>query len=140
MKKILVMAALVTLIFTSKHYPQLGFAVAKNNNNSSVKWQLIWNSKSPLTDARNKLKNLGYDNVYTLPGGAECGHNLKSGYWVVIESNYKLSDGKRRTSFGAGASNYSFSEAECRAMRHLRKYDSNWTTRNGYYLSKTGTF
>ena len=59
MKKILVMAALVTLIFTSKHYPQLGFAVAKNNNNSSVKWQLIWNSKSPLTDARNKLKNLG---------------------------------------------------------------------------------
>lgn len=140
MKKSLFIIVLIFLAYTTESFGQIGFAVAKDDNHSSLRWQLIWNTKFPDIEARKKLKNMGYDNVYTLPGGEECGHNLTSGYWVVVEANHKLYDGTWKTSFGAGASSSSYSEAESRAVENLRIYDWSWEKGDGYKISKQGRF
>ena len=91
-------------------------------------------------DARKKLMDEGYENVYTMPGNIKCGHNLTSGYWVVVEANYKIYDGSWKTSFGAGASSDSYSEAEDRAVKNLSIHDWSWEREDGYKISKQGTF
>ena len=73
MKKFLLIFAVILSAYTSKSFAQVGFAVAKDDDHSSLHWQLIWNTKNPDQKARKKLKDLGYENVYTLPGGKECG-------------------------------------------------------------------
>lgn len=140
MKKSLFVIALILLAYTSESFGQIGFAVAKDDDHSALRWQLIWNTKYPDIKARNKLKDLGYENVYTLPGGKECGHNLTGGYWVVVEAYHELYNGKWKTSFGAGASKTSYNEAESRAVINLRTYDWSWERKDGYQISKKGTF
>ena len=140
MKKSLLIIAVIFLAYTSESFGQIGFAVAKDDDHSSLRWQLIWNTKNPDQVARKKLKDMGYENVYTLPGGEECGHNLTSGYWVVIEADHKLYNGTWKTSFGAGASSTSYYEAEARAVENLKIYDWSWDEEDGYQISKKGTF
>lgn len=106
---------------------QIGIAVAKDENGSSVKWNVVWNQGYKTESiARQQLKDLGYTKVYTLTGGEKRGYKLESGYWVVVEARRKRYDGKMITSFGLGASATSYSEAEQRAVSNLSQYDWSW--------------
>lgn len=120
---------------------QIGIAVAKDRNGSSVKWQLAYNHETKTENvARQQLKSKGYEKVYNLTGGKLRGHNLTGGYWVVVKANRKNYNGTVITSFGLGASSSSYSEAEERALSNLSQYDWSWKQSDGYVIAKKGTF
>ena len=139
-KSLLILGGIL-LCTTLKINAQIGIAVAKDDNGSSLKWQIAWNNgyKTEAT-AKQKLKDKGYKKVYTLTGGESRGHKLTSGYWVVVEAhriNYKEVP---ITSFGLGASKNSFAEAEKSAISNLSQYDWSWKKSDGHSISKKGTF
>ncbi len=85
----------ISLFFTYNVYSQIGIAVAKDDNGSSVRWQVVYNEGWETESvARAKLKEQGYTNVYTLTGGEQRGHNLTSGYWIVVEAVRTNYEGK----------------------------------------------
>ncbi|NOR28211.1 MAG: hypothetical protein GQ540_06755 [Lutibacter sp.] len=122
-------------------HAQIGIAVAKDDNGSSLKWQIAWNNgyKTEAT-AKQKLKDKGFKKVYTLTGGESRGHKLTSGYWVVVEAHRTNYKGIAITSFGLGASKNSFAEAEKRAVSNLSQYDWSWKKSDDFSVSKKGTF
>ncbi len=139
--KVLLLMGIFGLIGVYKTTAQIGIAVAKDKNGSSIEWCVNWNEGYKTESiAKQKLKSKGYTKVYTLTGGEERGHKLTSGYWVVVEAKYKMYDGIIRTSFGLGASSSSYSEAEQRAVSNLSQYDWSWKKSNSYRISKKATF
>lgn len=141
MKKLILSIFTVLFFGTLSSDAQIAIAVAKDKKGSSLEWQVVWNEGwKTESSARKKLRAKGYDKVTTLTGGSERGHNLTSGYWVVVECKRKNYDGSWKTSFGLGASKSSYGEAERRAVSNLSQYDWNWKKSNGYNISKKGTF
>lgn len=139
--KLLLLIAIFGVIGSNKMNAQIGIAVAKDKNGSSIEWQVVWNKgyKTEST-ARQNLKNKGYTKISTLTGGKSRGHHLKSGYWVVVEAKHRIYNGTMKTSFGLGASSSSYREAERRAVSNLSQYDWTWKKSHGYSVSRRGTF
>jgi hypothetical protein len=130
------------IIGVLKTNAQIGIAVAKDKNKSSIHWGIAFNHEHRTERvAREGLDNMGFTDVYTLTGGESEGHNLTSGYYVVVQGTSKCRvDGIMITSFGLGASSTSFAEAEERAVSNLGNYCSVWNEEDGYTISAKGTF
>lgn len=129
MKRLFVMVAVMSagLIWSTPKAAQVGFAVAKDENRSGIKWAWAMDDTQSRASqsARQMLKDEGYDNVSTQPCDEDCGFQLSSGYWVVIQSVYEIYDGSVKTGFGMGVSVHSEYEAKQRALNNLEKY--NWS-------------
>ena len=141
MKNIIFTIMTVLFLGSLTSNAQIAIAVAKNKKGSSLEWMVVWNQGWKTEGAaKKKLRAKGYDRVYTLTGGEKRGHNLTSGYWVVVEASHRIYDGTRKTSFGLGASKSSYGEAERRAVSNLSQYDWTWKKSHGYSVSKRGRF
>ena len=139
--KIISLIAVLTFAAGYSAHAQIAIAVAKDENRSTIHWQLVWNAGYKTESiAKQKLRDMGYENVFTLTGGKDCGHNLTSGYWVIVETTFKMYDGKMKTSYGLGASSHSYSEAENRAVKNLSIHDWSWSKKHGYQVIERGTF
>jgi|GEM_PF-3099261 len=142
MKKASLLLLIITIISCLRVQAQICFAVAKDENGSSIKWEVAMN-KGYLSDteyaAMQALKNAGYKNITTLTCPS-CGHNLKSGYWVVVEKTYKRYDNKMITAFGMGASSNSIIEAEENAVKNMVMYCGSLNKSDGHTISEKGTF
>ena len=131
LNKILLAATLP--MFAATATAQLGIAVAKDKNNSAIRYSVstgggsIWKAQD---HARNTLKKQGYKKINTQTGNAKVGHDLASGVYGVVKVRYKLNR-KWRTSYGLGASSSSYAEAERRAVKNLSTYDWSWSTWRG---------
>lgn len=141
MKKITskLLFALTIAFASSAATAQIGIAVAKDKNGSSVQYAVSWNHGSKTeSEARKILARKGYTKISTLTGGEKRGHKLKSGVYVIVEVRHKVL-GKWKTSFGLGAAP-TYAEAERRAVSNLAQYDWSWNKRKGYRVSRRGTF
>ena len=141
MKHLLLYLLLITAGGITHVQAQIAIAVAKDANGSSIHWSMAWNlSYGTESKAKQKLKDQGHKDVHALRGGTKCGHDLKSGFWVVVEARRKRYDGKIIVSYGMGASANSYKEAESRAVANLRQHDWNWDKTDGYRPLEKGTF
>ncbi len=137
---VFLLAGVFGIIGLNKADAQIAIAVAHDDNGSSIHWQVAWNRGWETESvAKKMLTDMGYKNVYTLTGGEKRGHNLTTGYWVVVEAKHKIYDGTTKTSYGLGASLSSYTEAEVRAVSNLSQYDASWKISDGYIVSKKGT-
>jgi len=129
------------IVFTEASNAQVGFAIAIDENRSGLHWQWVKAEKRYLAGikAKEMLRSKGYEKVTTQPCD-KCGHNLGSGYWVVVYSNYKIYDGSTKTGYGLGISTESHSEAERRAIRNLWQYNSWSKSKDGYEIDESGRF
>lgn len=120
---------------------QLGFTVAKSKIGSSLEYALVFNEgyQSEYL-AKKSLKSKGYQRVYNLNGGSKRGHNLKSGFYVVIKAQRKSYLGKRIVSYGLGASEKGYQDALNKAISNLRQYDWAWRESHGYEEIERGSF
>ncbi len=140
MKSILALV-IISFIAYKKSNAQIAIAVAKDTKGSSLEWSIVWNSGyNTEGQAIKSLENKGYEKVSVLTGGESRGHKLKSGYWVVVQGSRTSYKGDKIISFGMGASESSYGEAEERAVSNLKQYDWSWKDSDGYKISKKGTF
>lgn len=142
MKKFFLLLVLTLGLGLMTIQAQIGFAVAKNDDYSAVRWRVSWGEDSYYScerDAKDRLKDEGYDNVYG-QSSRNAGCETKSGYYIVIEGKHKFSDGKRKSGFGFGASSNSMEEAKERAKKNLATNFWSWTKSDGYTVVKRGTF
>ena len=129
-------------VYTQTSTAQVGFAVAIDEDRSGLYWQMSMaeSTSKANTKARSRLKSKGYDRITTQPCSRKCGFELSSGYWVVVQSDYKIYDGSTKTGFGLGVSSNSRSEAEQRAVKNLSTYHWSWSRSDEYSINKSGTF
>jgi hypothetical protein len=136
MKKLFLLIPVCSIISISSIQAQIGIAVAKDENGSSIYYQVVWNKGyNTESTAKEMLVNKGYKNIFTLTGGEGCGHKLTSGYYVVVEAVRK-----NYHTFGMGASSDSYEQAEARAVKNLSQYDWSWNKKDGYTNVKQGRF
>ncbi|MCH8558633.1 MAG: hypothetical protein LAT84_12460 [Balneolia bacterium] len=143
LNSILVLALVLSGGLIAEANAQIAIAVAKDDNGSAIEWRVSTNGGSAWSTeraAREALESRGYRNVVGQAGGASRGHDLQSGYWVVVETNARMSDGRTIRSFGLGASSRSYSEAEERALSNLVQYFWSWRESHGYRVNDRGTF
>ena len=107
--------------------------IAKTMGNSeAIEW--VHSSESAeavLFQAKQKLRERGYK--YLFP---QATTELEHAYLVIVESHYKSSRGKERTSYGCGFSEQSYDEALWAAIRNLQSYAWGWKPdREGYKIT-----
>lgn len=123
---------------------QIGIAVAKDEHNSAIKWQVVGgerNASASTSKARQMLREEGYERVSGLNCREDCGHQLESGYYVVVKAVYNLpSNGRKKISYGLGASERNNEEATKRAISNLKTYDWSWRESYGYEVEKRDDF
>lgn len=143
MKNLLILFLFFGVFTSNNAIAQIGIAVAKNSNNSAIEWRINWGSGSAWDckmKAKKYLTNKGHQKVSTQDGNSCCGHNISSGYYVVVKSRYKIYDNSYKTSYGLGASSSSYSDAEMKAVKNLTTYNWSWKKRYGYSVEKKGSF
>ncbi|SMO64069.1 hypothetical protein [Solitalea koreensis] len=117
----------LSLFLTNSAKAQLGFAVATDANGSQLTYGLVFGyntSSKAKMQAMVELRLKGYDKVFGATG-AEYGHGLKTGFYVLIKSSFISENGKAMNCYGLGASAKTFDEAEFRAQRNMFTY-SKW--------------
>lgn len=132
---------IIAFSYANTSNAQIGFAIAQDENRSAIHWQMTTDESSSRanTKARLMLKDNGYNRV-TIQPCSDCGHNISSGYWVVVQSDYKIYDGSTKTGFGLGVSTSSISDAERKAVKNLSQYNWSWKTSDKYWTSNSGQF
>lgn len=145
MKKMLILLTMATIlsVFSVNVNAQLGFAVAKDENGSSIRWKIAFVQGNIFERGRTAVRRLeseGYKKVYNQTGSDKYGHDVATGYWVVVVAEHKIYDGSYKRSYGMGASSNSYSEAEKRATVNLSTYDWSWNRSNGYKVDRRGTY
>ncbi|MBN2758698.1 MAG: hypothetical protein JXR51_16140 [Bacteroidales bacterium] len=134
---------LFTLIFlisiNIKTFSQMGLAVSKNENGSSVKYGLAVGAdiKEAQTNAKKILEQEEASNIFILRSDENTGHELSSGNFVLILSSRKML-GKFFVSYGLGASEKSKEEALKKAIIHMKEWDFGYDDSNGYSIVKEG--
>lgn len=113
-------------------------AVAKKLGNSiAIEWVAneYDSAETAIYKAKKTLIDKGYrkwkQDVFT-----QASSDLPHAHFVVIESTYKTTRNKQRTSFGCGFSDISAKEAEWAALRDLQSYSWGWKPSLGYELVK----
>jgi len=107
--------------------------IAKTMGNSeAIEWMHSPESaEAALFQAKQKLRERGYK--YLFP---QATTELEHAYVVIVESHYKSSRGKERTSYGCGFSEQSYDEALWAAIRNLQAYAWGWKPdKEGYKIS-----
>lgn len=150
MNKPLLLLLISSILFTS--HAGLGLAVIRDKDTHSLGYGYAyldgpsWKaSDAAKKEAEKYAKKQGwskkthYDYIYKLSGNEKYGHNINSGYVVIVRAQYK-SNGKMKTSYGLGGSANSYREAEERAIKHLSTYDWSWRKSNGHSIEKRFKF
>ncbi|MEN8119959.1 MAG: hypothetical protein ABFS35_06420 [Bacteroidota bacterium] len=118
---------------------QIGLAVAKNDNGSTVKYAL--ETGKDINEALNKavkmLEDEGAKNVFKLKSTENTGHELNEGFYVIIFSSRK-GGGRFFLSYGLGASKISKEDAIKKAVVHLKEFDWGYENSFGYKIAKEG--
>lgn len=135
----------LALLSGATAHAQIGIAVAKDDDESSIAYRYVYgnfsSSSQAESEARRQLKRRGYDEVSTLTGGRAAGHDLKSAVFVIVKTSYRNYAGRTRISYGLGASDRSYAEAEARALKNLATYDWTWSRRkHGYDVIEKGRY
>ena len=132
------MIALVLLQFSSLN-AQIGMAVSKNNNGSTVKYALETGTdvKDAVAKAVKTLETGNAKNIFKLGSTENTGHELNEGYYVLIMVSRK-SGGRFFISYGLGASKDSKEDAIKKAIIHLKEWDWGYENRYGYKIEKEG--
>ena len=141
MKFLLHILLLISIIgLNSVSYSQIALAVSKNENGSSVKYSLQVGSTldEAYAKAQKDLDDQNLKNIFVLKSTENTGHDLKSGYYVLIISSRKTLGGKFFVSYGLGVSQKSRQEAIDRAVVHLKEYDWGYEKEDGYAFEKDG--
>lgn len=131
---------LLILSLKSVTYSQIALAVSKNDNGSSVKYSLqVGNTmEEAYSKAQAALEEQDLKNIFVLKSTENTGHNLKSGFYVLIISSRKILGGKFFVSYGLGVSPNSRQEAINRAVEHLKEHDWGYENEYGYAFEKEG--
>ena len=131
---------LIVLSLKSVTYSQIAIAVSKNENGSSVKYSLQVGSTldEAYAKAQKTLEELDLKNISVLKSAENTGHELKSGYYVLIVSSRKGVGGKFFVSYGLGVSQKSKQEAIDRAILHIKEYDWGFENGDKYAFEKEG--
>ncbi len=142
MPKINVMQLLFIVVFILQTFnlsAQIGLAVAKNDNGSSVKYALetSTNVNDAIAKAVKVLEAEEVKNIFKLKSTEDTGHELNQGEYVLILSSRKIS-GKFFLSYGLGASKESKEDAIKKALVHLKEFDWGYENDFGYKIEKEG--
>ncbi len=142
MPKINVMQLLFIVVFILQTFnlsAQIGLAVAKNDNGSSVKYALetSTNVNDAIAKAVKVLEAEEVKNIFKLKSTEDTGHELNQGEYVLILSSRKIS-GKFFLSYGLGASKESKEDAIKKAIVHLKEFDWGYENDFGYKIEKEG--
>ncbi len=142
MPKINVMQLLFigVFIFQSLNiHAQIGLAVAKNDNGSSVKYVLETGSNvnDAIAKAVKVLEAEDAKNIFKLKSTEKTGHELNEGFYVLLLSSRKIS-GKFFLTYGLGGSKVSKEEAIKRAIVHIKEFDWGYENDFGYKIEKEG--
>jgi hypothetical protein len=119
----------------------LSYAREEKNLGNMVAYRVEWNYGSQTTagiHANKFLNDRGYKNAFSQPC-EKCGLNLVKGYFVVVKSESVIG-GVHYTTFGMGASENSYEEAELRAGEHLKVSSSFYNPSQGYKVIERGTY
>jgi len=138
-KEIALCFALLLATFSTSN-AQIALAVSKNDNGSSVKYSLKVGvtMDEAFASAQKDLEDQEFKNVYILRSTENTGHKSKSGHYVLIIASRK-NGGRFFVSYGLGVSEKSSTEAEERAITHLKEWDLGYDKeRHGYSIEKQG--
>jgi len=118
---------------------QIGLAVEKNENGSSVRYA-IQSGKDlddALQNAYQSLKDEGATGmIVKMKQEEDCGHQLNKGYYVLIRCDRKQGGYFMLTyGLGVGASK---SEALKKALIHLKEFDWGFEDKYGYDIIEEG--
>jgi|GEM_PF-6783853 hypothetical protein len=124
----------------SNAFSQIALAVSKNDNGSSVKYSLQLGSTldDACAKAQADLESQGLKNVFVLKSTENTGHNLSTGFYVLIISSRKSPGGKFFISYGLGGSSISKEEAINNAVIHLKEHDWGYENNYAYAIEKEG--
>ncbi len=127
------------LFISSTAQAQIGLAVEKNDNGSSIKYAIRSGKdlNDALQNAYQALKDTGATGmIVKMKQEADCGHELNKGYYVLIRCDRK-SGGRFLLTYGLGAGKTK-AEATKRALTHLKEFDWGFEDRFGYDIIKEG--
>lgn len=118
---------------------QIGLAVAKNDNGSSVKYALETgnNVDEAIAKAVKVLEAEDAKNIFKLKSTENTGHELSEGFYVLILSSRKIG-GKFFLTYGLGGSKVSKEDAIKRAIVHIKEFDWGYENDFGYKIEKEG--
>ncbi len=142
MQKIKIFQLLLVIIFVFQVVnikAQIGLAVAKNDNGSTVKYVLETGNdvNDAIAKAVKTLESQDAKNIFTLRSDKKTGHELSTGHYILILSSRKIS-GKFFLSYGLGASQESKEDAVKKAIVHLKEWDWGYENDFGYKIEKEG--
>ena len=131
---------LLQLSYQATTYSQIAIAVSKNDNGSSVKYSLQLGSTmdEAYSKVQKELEEQNLKNIFVLKSTENTGHELKSGFYVLIVSSRKILGGKFFVSYGLGVSPTSKQDAIQRAIVHLKEYDWGYENNFGFAFEKEG--
>ncbi len=124
-------------------HAQIGFAVAQDKDGSTAEWDMCHGGASIFDCKMKASMNLirkGHDNVKTQEGSTCCGHQITSGFIVVVTASYQNDSGKTITDYGMGASAESFTQATKHALKNMNLHSLKWTDHCKYEVVKEITF
>lgn len=131
---------IIVLVFQCTNLKaQMGLAVAKNDNGSSVKYAFETGSSvdEAIAKAVKTLEEEDAKNIFKLKSTENTGHELSEGHYVLILSSRKIG-GKFFLSYGLGAGKDSKQDAIKKAIIHLKEYDWGYENSFGYSIVKEG--
>ena len=119
---------------------QMGLAVDKNDNGSTVKYALETGSdvNEAIAKAVKTLEAEDAKNIFKLKSSEKTGHELSKGYYVLILASRKTLGGRFFLSYGLGASTDSKEDAIKKAIVHLKEWDWGYENNFGYKIEKEG--
>ena len=137
---ILMQLFIFTLVFNiTSANAQMAMAVSINKNGSSVKYALEVGTsiRDASTKAVKVLENEGAENIERRMSEGKSGHELNKGYYTLILASRK-NGGLFFLSYGLGASEESYKDAEKKALVHLKEWDLGYKNEFGYSIEKKG--
>ena len=118
---------------------QIGLAVEKNENGSSVRYAIRSGKDldDALQNAYQSLKDEGATGmIVKMKQEEDCGHQLNKGYYALIRCDRKQGGYFMLTyGLGVGASK---SEALKKALIHLKEFDWGFEDKYGYDIIEEG--
>ena len=135
--RLLFIAALVFQFTNLK--AQMGLAVDKNDNGSSVKYALETGNdvNEAIAKAVKTLETEGAKNIFKLKSTEDTGHELREGYYVLILVSRKAG-GRFLLNYGLGGSKDSKEDAIKKAIIHLKEFYWGYENSFGYKIEKEG--
>jgi len=131
---------LLQISYQATTYSQIALAVSKNDNGSSIKYSLQMGAtlEEAYSKAQKDLEDQELKNIFVLKSTENTGHNLTSGFYVLIVSSRKILGGKFFVSYGLGVSPTSRQDAIQRAIVHLKEHDWGYENNFGFAFEKEG--